>query len=180
MEIIKKAYVANADEEAYVDHQDEPNADIPRPKFPELYAARRGALAGSLLATKGIRREDKEGRKWWHTEGLKNFGAPAVIYIFVERELFFQGDSRNVWSVFDSGLMAQTIMLLAMKYGLGTVAQRQAVVFPDVVRSTLGIQDSWILVLGIAVGYPDWNDPINQLRSTREPLEKVAKWYGFD
>jgi len=71
-------------------------------------------------------------------------------------------------------------MLLAMKYGLGTVAQRQAVVFPDVVRSTLGIQDSWILVLGIAVGYPDWNDPINQLRSTREPLEKVAKWYGFD
>ncbi|GAI30905.1 unnamed protein product, partial [marine sediment metagenome] len=31
-----------------------------------------------------------------------------------------------------------------------------------------------------AVGYPDEEDPINHFRSEREPLDSIAKWYGFD
>jgi nitroreductase len=86
----------------------------------------------------------------------------------------------NIWPVFDCGLVAENIMLLATRYGLGTIAQIQAVVYPDVLRKVLGIPDSKVIVLGIAVGYPDWDDPVNQFRSEREPLDNVSTWYGFD
>jgi len=47
-------------------------------------------------------------------------------------------------------------------------------------RRVLGIPDSKVIVLGISVGYPDWDDPVNQFRSEREPLDSVSTWYGFD
>ena len=68
----------------------------------------------------------------------------------------------------------------ALKYGLGTVPEDQAVAYPDVLRAVLGIPNSKLIVLGIAMGYPDRDHPVNQLRSDRDPLDNVAKWYGFD
>jgi nitroreductase len=85
-----------------------------------------------------------------------------------------------MWPLFDCGLVAENIMLLATRYGLGTVAQIQAVAYPDVLRKVLGIPDSKLIVLGIALGYPDWDDPVNELRSERDPLDNVSTWYGFD
>lgn len=154
--------------------------DIARPqKFPEPYDTRRRALTSKFLETKGIRREDREGRGWWRLQGLKHFGAPIVIYICIDRSFYFQGEGVNVWPIFDCGLLAENIMLLATKYGLGTIPQAQAVVYPDVLRKELGLPHSKLIVLGIAIGYPNWDDSINQFQSEREPLEKVAKWYGF-
>jgi hypothetical protein len=63
---------------------------------------------------------------------------------------------------------------------LGTVAQAQAVAYPDIPRSVLEIPDSLLLVLGIAIGYPDWNDLANQSRSSREPADNITRWYGFE
>jgi nitroreductase len=70
-------------------------------------------------------------------------------------------------------------MLLATNYGLGTIAQAMAVVYPDIIRQELGIPEDKLIALGIAIGYPDRADPVNQDRRTREPLDKVAKFYGF-
>jgi hypothetical protein len=44
----------------------------------------------------------------------------------------------------------------------------------------LEIPDSKLIVLGIAVGYPDWTSPLNRFESERESLDSVADWYGFD
>jgi nitroreductase len=44
----------------------------------------------------------------------------------------------------------------------------------------LGIPDSKLVLVGIAVGYPDWDNPINEFRSDREAVESVVKWHGFD
>jgi len=71
-------------------------------------------------------------------------------------------------------------MLLATEYGLGTIPQMQAVSYPDLVRKVLGLPESKLVILGIAIGYPDWDNPINQLHSEREALDGVARWYGFD
>jgi nitroreductase len=113
-------------------------------------------------------------------QGLRVFEAPCVIYLLFDRSLYQQGDTLNIWPLFDCGLVAENIMLLATKYGLGTIPQIQAVVYPDVLRKVLGIPDSKVIVLGIAIGYPDWDDPVNQLRSEREPLDSVSAWHGFD
>ncbi len=160
---------------------EEDNPDIPRPReFPELYDTRRRVLGRKVLELKGIQREDKEKRRWWLLQGLRLFEAPCVIYICIDRAFHIQGGGLNNWPIFDCGLIAENIMLLATKYGLGTIAQIQAVVYPDVLRKVLEIQDSKLIVLGIAVGYPHRDDPVNQLHSEREPLDNVSTWYGFD
>jgi nitroreductase len=160
---------------------EEVNPDIPRPRgFPEPYDTRRRVLGRKVLELKGIQREDKEKRRWWLLQGLRLFEAPCVIYVYIDRSRHKQGDQLNIWPMFDCGLIAENIMLLAIKYGLGTIAQIQAVVYPDVLRKVLGISDSKLIVLGIAVGYPDRDDPVNQLRSERETLVNVSTWYGFD
>ena len=167
---------------AFVERVEEPpNTDIPRPgEFPEPYDTRRRVLGRKVFELKGISREDKEKRRWWQLQGLRLFEAPCVIYIYIDRSFYLQGDGLNIWPIFDCGLVAENIMLLATKYGLGTIAQIQAVGHPGVLRKVLGIPDSKLIVVGIAIGYPDWDDPINQLRSEREPLDNVSTWYGFD
>jgi nitroreductase len=148
--------------------------------FPHPYDARRQTRSIKLFEIKGVRREDREKRGWWRLQGLSLFGAPSVIYIYTDRSFYSQADRLNVWPVFDCGLIAQNIMLLAVEHGLGTIPQAQAVNYPNVIRDALGIPASKLIVLGISIGYPNWNDPINQFRSERESINEVTKWYGFD
>jgi nitroreductase len=172
LEEIKQSFVANLDEE--------PKLDIARPpNFPEPYISRIGKLMGTEQKIKGIKREDRKARGWWRLQGLKNYGAPCVIYILIDRDFYFQ-EEINAWLLLDCGLVAENIMLLATDYGLGTVAQAQAMQYPDVLRKALDIPDSKLFVIGISIGYPDEEDPINQMRSEREPLGVMAKWCGFD
>jgi nitroreductase len=152
-----------------------PSSDIARPaQFPERYAAR-------------IRILDKQNRlvtpKDWESrrvQNFKNYGAPAVIYLLTDREFYYQKKGPNVWTLYDCGAVVENIMLLATHYGLGTVVQYQAVVYPDVLRKELEIPDSKVVLLGIAIGYPDWDNPINQFRTEREPLDMIATWRGFE
>jgi len=174
LEDIRQAFVEKTAAE-------EPNPDIPLvQEFPQPYDTRRRVLGRKIFELKGIRREDKEKRMWWLLQGLRSFEAPCIIYIYIDRSFYLQGDKPNIWPVFDCGLVAQSIMLLATNHGLGTVAQIQAVLYPDVLRKALGIPASKLIVLGIAVGYPDWGDPVNQLRSERDCLDNGSTWHGFD
>jgi nitroreductase len=151
-----------------------PSFDVPRPpEFPERYAAR-------------IRILDKQNRlvtqRDWESRRVQNFrhyGAPAVIYILTRREILYQTKGTNVWALYDCGAVAENIMLLATKFELGTIAQAQAVAYPAVVRKALAITETHILVLGIAIGYPDWDNPIIQFRTEREPIDSIATWHGF-
>ena len=175
LEKIRQAFV----EKGTAAEEDSP--DIPRPReFPQIYDTRRRVVGRKVLELKGIQREDREKRGRWLLQGLRLFEAPCAIYVYIDRSFYMQGDGLNIWPIFDCGLVAENIMLLATKHGLGTIAQIQAVVYPDVLRKVLGIPDSKLIVLGIAVGYPDQDDPVNQLHSEREPLENVSTWYGFD
>jgi len=151
-----------------------PSFDVPRPpEFPDRYAAR-------------IRVLDRQNRlvtpKDWESRRVQNFrhyGAPVVIYILTSRDFYYQPKGLNVWALYDCGAVAQNIMLLATKYGLGTVAQAQAVAYPSVLRQELSISESRIFFLGIAIGHPDWDNPVNQFRTEREPLESITGWHGF-
>jgi nitroreductase len=148
--------------------------DVARPPhFPERYAARIRALD---------RQNRLETEKDWESRRVRNFkhyGAPAVIYLLTRREFYYQTKGLNVWALYDCGAVVENIALLATKYGLGTIIQAQATVYPDVLRRVLEIPEKKIILLGIAIGYPDWNDPINQFRTEREPLESITTWHGF-
>jgi nitroreductase len=149
-------------------------------KYPDLYTVRKQTLGKTIFQVRGIERGNKEKRVWWSIQELKCFDVPNVIYICTDRSYYFQERGVNVWPIFDCGLLVENIMLLAPKYGLGTLASVAAVMCPDALRDVLDIPDSSMILIGILIGYPDYDDPINQIRSERDPLEKVSKWYGFD
>jgi len=148
--------------------------DVARPpEFPERYAARIRVLdKQNRLVTK----KDWESRQ---VQNFKHFGAPAVIYLLTRREFYYQTKGLNVWALYDCGAVVQNILLLATRYGLGTIVQAQAAAYPDLLRHALEIDESKIILLGIAIGYPDWEHPINQFRTEREPLDSITTWHGF-
>ena len=59
---------------------------------------------------------------------------------------------------------------------LGTCFLGVSIRFADVVRRHTGIPESDQMVMGMAIGYPDADAPINGFRSDREPLEAIVRW----
>lgn len=173
LEEIRQEYTERAEE------LPQPDLAFPR-EFPEPFDTRRRAVGRKILDIMAISREDREKRRRWYLQGLRMYEAPSVVYIYIDRSFYLQGDSLNVWPIFDCGLVAENIMLLATKFGLGTIPEIQAAVYPVVLRKILDIPESKLIVLGIAIGYPDWDHPVNQFRSEREPLDSVTKWCGSD
>src|SRR3972149_5074819 len=166
LEDIKKGFVKR--------EEDERTPDIARPyEFPEPYISR----IQNLSATDRTTQQDKNYRR---RQNYKNHDAPVVIYILIDRSFYYQSGGINSWSLYDCGAVMQNIMLLATDYGLSTVAQASAGGFPGIIRKGTGIPDSKLIALGIAIGYADWDNPVNKSRSLRVPLDEITTWYGFD
>jgi nitroreductase len=168
LEEIKQGHVARVDEEGH------PNLAFPR-SFPEAYLAR---FPGPPPGARGAGRDDPARRKEMRVMSARLYNAPCIIYIHTDRSFYQQADRTNVYPVFDAGLAAQTIMLLAVNYGLSTVPAATTVWYPDLLRKSLRLPDSRLIVLGIGVGYPDPTHPSYAVYSPREPLEKMVRFYG--
>ena len=107
----------------------------------------------------------------WFLMNVSNYGAPALIVIVADK-------SAPGWFVFDIGIVTQTIALAAQEYGLGTCIRGDAAAYPGDVRRIANIPKSKQIITGIAIGYPDWDDPLNSLRTGREPFEELVTWRG--
>jgi nitroreductase len=152
-----------------------PQSEISRPfEFPEPYMSRVRALHPEDQS-----KQTKEERESNTFNNFRHFGAPACIYLLLGKNFYYQAKGINSWSLYDCGSAVQNIMLLATNYGLGTIAQAQAVIYPDIIRKELNIPEDKLIALGIAIGYPDWDHPVNKQRRNREPVDKVAKFFGF-
>jgi nitroreductase len=51
-----------------------------------------------------------------------------------------------------------------------------AVGYPDVLRNVAKIPESKTVVMGVAVGYPDLDAPINRFKRTRADVEDFVTW----
>ncbi len=98
--------------------------------------------------------------------------APNGIVLYADKAL---GEK----AIIAAGIMAQSIALAAQDYGLGTIMLTRAVNYPDILREMLKIPESKMIMLGIAIGYPDTNDPVNSCPRKREPVKNFTTWYGF-
>jgi len=150
------------------------NHDTPGQAREGVYKQRQVELAIQLFQLMGIERGDKEKRAEWLKRGFRFFDAPTAIILYADRSLGESGP------LLDIGTLAQTICLAALDYGLGTCIEGQGVTYPDVVRKHTGIPESKRIVTCIAIGYPDWDFPANQVVTKREPVDNIATWCGFD
>jgi nitroreductase len=151
-----------------------PHPDVPvgavsgiAPALKDIYKERQVALAKQIFQLMGIAKGDREGQERWNESMVQFYDAPAVIIMVVDEVL------GGAWPILDIGLITQDIVLLAQEYGLGTCIMRAIVDYPEAVRKVVDIPDSKRLILGVSVGYPDWDHPINQLRTEREPIENI-------
>jgi nitroreductase len=140
-------------------------------EWPEELSRRYKENGKKLFELLGIGRGDKNARTAFTLSMFKYFGSPQAIYIHIDRTL-------GPYSIFDAGLLAQNIALLAAEKELGTCFMAASVWFADVIRHYTGIPESDQIVIGLAIGYPDWDAPVNRFRSEREPLEAVVRWVG--
>jgi nitroreductase len=146
--------------------------------FPEPYISR----IRSMQAQEGRGRAKEMAPPDFEAAFARNarhYGAPCCIYLLINKNFIYQEKGVNVWPMYDSGAVVQNIMLLAVNYGLGTIPQAMAVVYPDIIRKELGIAEDKAIALGIAIGYPDWDSPANKDLRGRVPLDEIAKFYGF-
>jgi len=95
-----------------------------------------------------------------------------VVYLCMDRTL-------SSWSIFDIGMFAQSLMLAATEFGVGSIPAINLVAFPDLLRSELAIPDELLLLLGIAMGYEDESNIANRPRSLRRPVDEAVRLVGI-
>jgi len=104
-------------------------------------------------------------------EGSCNFyGAPAAIIVTIDQVF---SKSRLV----DLGIAVGYTVLAAHNMGLGTCPIGLISAFEDEIKEMLNISEDKDVVIGIAVGYPDPDSPINRSVSERAPLDEVVRFY---
>lgn len=139
-----------------------------------IYRQRQVELAKNIFHLMDIKREEADKRSQWLERGFKFFNAPAVIIVCVDRML------TEGTPIFDIGAVTQTICLAALHFGLGTCIEDQGVMYPEVLRKYCNIPENKQIIMAIAIGYPNWDFPANRLETTREPVDSLTRWCGFD
>lgn len=144
--------------------------DIASPTaWPDAEARRIARLFRLRGAATGIDLNDPEIVIKAKKANFSFYRAPHVIFLY-------QDGSLSMWSLFDMGLFAQTLMLAAHASGLGTVPQAFLTDYARETKEFLGIPESKRLVLGISIGYPDMDAPINKFRSDRDETANIVRW----
>ena len=67
-------------------------------------------------------------------------------------------------------------MLAAHAKGLATVPQAFATDYAKEVKECLEIPASKRLILGLSVGYPDMESPVNAYRTERSETGEICRW----
>ena len=97
------------------------------------------------------------------------YGAPAAILICLDDSF---SKARNV----DIGVALGYVLLAAHHFGLATCPVGLITAYEDDVKDLLNIPNNKNVVIGVALGYPDLQSPINRFKSPREDLEKLVRW----
>jgi len=141
--------------------------DIYPPKLKEPYRTSRYEMGEEMYALLNIPRDDKDKRIEQVMKNFEFFGAPVGLFCYIDKDM-----GSPQWS--DLGMFLQTFMLLAQESGLGTCAQEAWSMKQNSVTSFLRASSEDILFCGMALGYIDTDNPVNNLKTSRRPLNQWA------
>ncbi len=138
-----------------------------RPLPPEIDRRRRGLLQEMkpYVDELGPSFED------FVNEGSFNFyGAPTAIILSMDWAF---PKTRLVCI----GTALGYLVLAAHTHGLGTCPIGIITAFEDDIKDQLNIPESKEVILGVAIGYPDWESPVNRFKSSRENPASITRWF---
>jgi nitroreductase len=132
-------------------------------------------IAKQLFGAMGIAREDKEKRTDWVLRGFRQFDAPVSIVVTYDRAVH-GGDI----APFDCGAVTNALVNAAWSRGLGCVINSQGIMQSPVVREHAGIPDDQVIMICVAMGWPDDSFPANAVVSRRKSVDEAVTFVGFD
>ena len=140
-----------------------------------VHRERQIEIAKQLFAVMGIERHDKEARQDWVLRGFHQFDAPVSIVVTYDRSIH-GGDI----GPFDCGAVTNALVNAAWSCGLGCVINSQGIMQSPVVREHAQIPDDEVIMICVAMGFPDDSFPANAVVSKRKSVEEAATFIGFD
>ena len=144
-------------------------------KYAGVHRERQIEIAVQLFEAMGIERHDKEKRLDWVLRGFRQFDAPVSVIITFDREV-----EGNDITTFDCGAVMNGLVNAAWSRGLGCVINSQGIMQSPVVREHAGIPDDQVIMMAMAMGWPDETFPANAVISRRKPVEDAAVFVGFE
>jgi nitroreductase len=153
-----------------------PKRDFPmKEKYEGIHRQRQIEVAVQLFEAMGIARDDAPRRQDWVMRGFRQFDAPVSLVLTYDRYL-----EPAAISQFDLGAFSHAIVLAAWERGLGCVINGQGIMQSPVVRVQAGIPDDEVIMMCIAMGYPDTEFVANDVKSRREDNANFVRYVGFD
>ena len=148
-----------------------PEYDVYPKSLPSPWRDRRFKVGEAMYARLGIPRHDKQARQRWFANNFDFFGAPMALFCSVDRMM-----GPPQWS--DLGMYLQTVMLLLREAGLDSCAQEAWSLFPKTVGRALSLPPERMLFTGMAIGWRDPANPVNELVTDRAPPIEWARFNG--
>jgi len=153
-----------------------PKREFPmRESYEGIHRKRQVEVAVQLFDAMGIAREDTERRTDWVMRGFRQFDAPVSLVLTYDKYL-----EPAAISQFDLGAFSHAIVLAAWERGLGCVINGQGIMQSHVVRKHAQIPDDQVIMICIAMGYPDDSFVANDVKSRREDNKNFVRYVGFD
>ncbi|MBL4681579.1 MAG: nitroreductase [Pseudomonadales bacterium] len=149
-------------------------ADIPiYPKpLPDPFRQRRYDCGELMYRALNIPREDKIQRLMQVAKNFSFFGAPVGLIFTINRTLCES-------QILDTGILVQSIMLMAKEQGLDTCAQASWTLWPQTIREVLGIDEAEMVLLGMSLGYAKQDELVNEIKQPRIVMDEYVKMMGF-
>lgn len=145
------------------------------PGYEGAHRERQIEIAVQLFGAMGIERHDKEKRQDWVLRGFRQFDAPVSIVVTYDRSI--HGSDIGP---FDCGAVTNALVNAAWSKGLGCVINSQGIMQSPVVREHAGIPDDQVIMICVAMGWPDDSFPANAVVSRRKSVDDAAVFRGFE
>jgi len=138
-------------------------------KWVSPYIDRRRENGWGLYGLLGIGKGDKDKMHLQHQRNYRFFDAPVGLMFTIDRVM-------GRGSLLDYGMFLQSLMVSAQAHGLHTCPQAAWNVFSKLVLPHIGAGTDEMLVCGMALGYADETDPVNQFHTPRVKVDEFTHW----
>jgi nitroreductase len=150
---------------------DIPEPDTPMPSiWPEPLKQRYKGVGKQVLNALSIPRGDEEARLRYYGGMFAFFGAPCLMLFSVDKSL------AREYAMLDTGVIVQSVCLLAHARGLGACIMATSVNYPALIRQIVPIPETRAILIGVALGYPDAEAPINRFDRERANPDEFTLW----
>ena len=138
--------------------------------FPSRLKQRYVDVGKNVLQSLSIGRKDLDGRLNYYGDMFYLFDAPVMILFLLDKNVLLE------YAMLDVGLCLQKLLLSAHEKGLGAIVLAASVNYPSILRSLFPLDPNKTIVIGVVLGWPDPEAPVNSFDRQRASLDDTVTW----